>query len=248
MKTLDRAIVVGASSGIGAAIALELGRQGAHVTALARRQAELEDVAAQVTAAGGRGDAIPHDVRDFEAVPGLFRDAVERMGGLDLMVYAAGVMPGVEEHEYDFSKDRLMVEVNLLGAMAWLNPATAWFESQRAGTVVGISSVAGERGRRKNPAYGTSKAALSTYLEALRNRVSRYGVDVVTIKPGFVETRMTEGMGELLWMVEPDVIARETLRHAHRKGGGAFFVPKRWGPTLAVIRSIPSPLFRRLNV
>ena len=84
-----------------------------------------------------------------------------------------------------------MVAVNLLGAMAWMEPVAARFEAARAGTLVGISSIAGVRGRRGNPAYTATKAALTTYLEALRNRCSRYGVNVVTVKPGFVDTAMT---------------------------------------------------------
>lgn len=247
-KTFRTAIVVGASSGIGAAIAAQLAASGTRVALLARRADTLQGVVDDIRASGGDAIAVPHDVTDFDEVAPTFDRLVTELGGLDLLVFAAGVMTELEEHEYDFAKDRQMVEVNLLGAMAWFNPAAAYFEGKRAGTVVGISSIAGERGRRQNPAYCTSKGAMTIYLESLRNRVSRYGVDVVTVKPGFVETAMTEGKGDLMWMVEPDQIARDTLALAAGGGSPEVFLPRRWGAALAVIRNIPSPIFRKLNI
>ena len=242
-----QAIVVGASSGIGAEIAKELARAGAHVALLARREEALEAVAAEIRAAGGKADVYVHDVTDFDAVPLLFDQVITALGGCDLLVYAAGVMPEIEEHEYAFEKDRFMVDVNLLGAMAWMNPAAAFMEAQKSGVLMGISSIAGERGRRQNPAYCTSKAAFTTYLESLRNRLHRYGVDVVTIKPGFVDTRMTAGRDDLLWLISPAKAATLSLRKA-RRGPKSAFVPGRWALLLFIIRNIPSFVFRKLNV
>ncbi|MHB1843549.1 MAG: SDR family NAD(P)-dependent oxidoreductase [Deltaproteobacteria bacterium] len=247
MATFERAVVVGASSGIGEAIALRLGAEGTHVALVARRQAELERVAAAIRAAGGRAEVHVHDVRDFRAAPPLFEQIAGALGGLDLMVYASGVLHPPAEGEYDFEKDRETIEVNLLGAMAWGNLAAARFEAARKGTILGISSIAGERGRRGNPAYGTSKAALTTYLEALRNRVSRYGVRVVTVKPGYIDTAMTRGMKGLFWLVSADEAAAQSLALA-RRGGGSGFVPRRWALIALALRAIPSFLFRRLNV
>jgi len=242
-----RAIVVGASSGLGAALAVELGKEGAAVALLARREGELAQIAEAVRAAGGTAFPYPHDVTDYPSATGLFERIEGELGGVDLVVYAAGVMPEVVEGEYDFGKDRRMIEVNLLGAMAWFALAAARFEAKRAGTLVGISSVAGERGRRGAPGYGTSKAALTTYLEALRNRVSRYGVNVVTVKPGFVDTAMTRGKKGLFWVVTPQAVAARTLALARRGTGASAFVPARWALVALVVRSIPSFLFRRLN-
>lgn len=247
MPTFQRAIVVGASSGIGEALARLLAAEGCHVALVARRAAELERVASAIREAGGRAELFAHDVRDFTAAPPLFERIVGALGGLDLLVYAAGVLHEPAEGEYDFEEDRETVEVNLLGAMAWGNLAAARFEAARAGTLLGISSIAGERGRRGNPAYGTSKAAMTTYLEALRNRLSRYGVRVVTAKPGYVDTAMTRGKKGLFWLVSADEAARQALGLA-RRGSRSGFVPRRWALVALAIRSIPSFLFRRLNV
>src|SRR5687767_4125620 len=113
----SRAIVVGASSGIGAAIARQLAHRGVRTVAVARRQAELEKLAAD---SGGLVIPVAHDVRDVAAVRGVFEQACATLGGLDLIVYAAGVMPTVGPVEFDTAKDEPTIEVNLTGAVAWL--------------------------------------------------------------------------------------------------------------------------------
>ena len=248
MVQLQKAIVVGASSGIGEAMAKRLAAEGASVALVARRKEDLERVASDIEKAGkGKAFVHVHDVTHFDEVPELFEKIVGELGGLDSLVYAAGVMPKIDESEYAFAKDRQMIEVNLLGAMAWMNPAAAKFEAQHAGTIVGISSIAGERGRRGNPGYCTSKAAFSTYLESLRNRLARYGVNVVTVKPGFVDTAMTAGVKGLFWLIKPEQAAKTSLALAHRGSGAQGFVPWRWSLVAMVVRSIPSFIFRRLN-
>jgi decaprenylphospho-beta-D-erythro-pentofuranosid-2-ulose 2-reductase len=150
--TFARTVVVGASSGIGEAIAVEVANGGGRVALVGRREDELRRVEAAIQATGrGAAAVYVHDVTDFAAAPALFRRIVADGGGLDTLVYAAGVMPDIEESEYSFDKDHAMVAVNLLGAMAWCDLAGAHFEAQHGGTLVGISSVAGERGRRNNP-------------------------------------------------------------------------------------------------
>jgi short-subunit dehydrogenase len=242
---MERVIVVGASSGIGAAIARQLAVSGSRVAILARRAADLENLA---LLAHEHLHPYPHDVRCPEAVPELFERIERDIGGIDTLVYAAGAMPRIAPNEYAFEKDRAMVEVNLLGAMAWMNLAAARFEAARAGTIVGISSIAGERGRRGNPAYCASKAALTTYLEALRNRCARFGVNVVTVKPGFVDTDMTRGLRGLFWLISADAAARRTLALARRGSSASGYVPARWGLVALAVRLMPSFVFRRLNL
>jgi short-subunit dehydrogenase len=243
-----RAIVIGASSGIGEAIVRQLTSAGCRVALVARRQDQLDRIARAVKESGvGEAYAHAHDVVNFDEIPGLFDKIVDELGGLDILIYAAGVMPEVVEGEYSFAKDRAMIEVNILGAMAWMNPAAAFFEAQRRGTICGISSIAGERGRRPMPGYCTSKAALSTYLEALRNRLSRYGVNVVTIKPGFVDTAMTKGKKGLFMLISSDEAARRTLSIAQRGNGSNSFLSNAWWAIAFVVRNLPSFIFRQLN-
>lgn len=247
MPTFKTAIVIGASSGIGEALVRQLARDGVTVAALARRVGELERIKADLGAAGEHVRIYAHDVTDFGSVPGTFDRVKADLGEVDLVIYNAGVMPVVAESEYNFQKDHDMIAVNLLGAMAWLNPAAAYMEARRSGTIVGVSSVAGDRGRRGNPGYHTSKAALTTYLEALRNRLTRYGVTVVTVKPGPVATPMTRDLGKLPLIIPADQAAAGILAHA-RAGTVEGYVPIAWWPIMSVIQQVPSWIFRRTNI
>ena len=243
------AIVVGASSGIGAEIARQLAADGCAVALLGRREPELAAVAATIHAqARGRAITAVHDVTRSEDVPLLLERLLQDLGGLDLLVYAAGTMRLPAEGEYDFVRDREEVEVNLIGAMAWTTPVAVLFEARRAGTIVGVSSIAGERGRRTFPAYSTSKAALSTWLEALRNRTARHGVNVVTVKPGFVDTPMTVDIARKPMVIPAARAASLILAAARRGGSPSVFIPGTWWLIAMVLRHLPSKIFRRLNI
>jgi len=235
------AIVVGASSGVGAALVRLLAAEGWHVVGLARRAEELAALQA-----GGHVTTVVHDVHDTAAVPELFERLVRQLGGLDLLVYAAGIMPKIGKTEYDTTKDLDILAVNFAGLVAWGNAAASLFGSQRSGSLVGVSSISGDRGRKGNPLYGASKAAMDNYLESLRNRLAEVGVNVVTIKPGFVATRMTAGMDDLFWVITPEQAAQEIVRAVQQRAG-VRYVPRRWWCVAQVVKLIPSFIFKRLG-
>lgn len=245
------ALVVGASSGIGAALVKQLVADGYAVAAIARRADALEalrkECAAHTTSSSGRIVVFAHDVVRADEVPELFERIVRELGGLELVIYAAGVMPKIGLKEYDTEKDLAQLAVNVAGCIAWCNAAANLFQTQRKGTIVGISSIAGDRGRKGNPVYCTTKAAMNTYLEALRNRLSECGVHVCTIKPGFIDTAMTQGLDGLFWLISADRAA-ELILAAARARANTRYVPRRWWFVGTVIRSIPSFLFKKLNV
>ena len=249
MPRFQHALVVGASSGMGEALARRLASEGTRVAMVARRATDLQRIMDDINSAAGekRAVAIAHDVRAVDEVPDLFQAIARELGGLDLVIFAAGVMPEVALDEFDTTKDREMLDVNLLGAVAWLNQAADRFARLGRGTIVGIGSVAGDRGRAPNPVYCTSKAGLHAYLEALRNRLARLGVRVVTIKPGFVDTAMTSGKDGLFWLISSDEAADTILRKAE-KGAVSAYVPARWRWLMLVVRSIPSFIFTRLGI
>ena len=248
-RVAGRAIVVGASSGIGAALVRQLAAEGWRVVALARRAAALEGLAREAAERGcGEVSAVVHDVHESDAVPELFERLVRELEGLDLLIFAAGIMPTIGEEEYDTEKDLDILTVNVGGCVAWCNPAADLFRSQRSGTIIGISSIAGDRGRKGNPGYATSKAGMATYLEALRNRMSEVGVHVLTVKPGFIDTDMTRGMDGLFWLISAEQAARTILGVARRRFWNTRYVPLRWWAVGAVVRAIPSILFRRLSL
>ncbi|MBS1720900.1 MAG: SDR family NAD(P)-dependent oxidoreductase [Armatimonadetes bacterium] len=242
MNVWRHVIIIGATSGLGAELAKLLAAEGARVAVMGRREDKLNELAAT-----SPDNILPfwHDVTDLESVPDLFAQATQALGGLDLLIYAAGVMPEVELDEFDTSKDALMMDTNVTGAMAWCNLAATRFQSVGKGTIVGIGSVAGDRGRRGQPGYNASKAALATYLEALRNRLDRQGVTVVTIKPGPLATEMTAHLDQSK-MMPVEQAAQKCLGKMTRPGEHYLKITHRL--IFAVIRLIPGAIFRRLKL
>jgi decaprenylphospho-beta-D-erythro-pentofuranosid-2-ulose 2-reductase len=247
-QTWKRAIIVGASSGIGEALVRALVADGCRVALVARREGHLRALAQAINQDAGTilAHVYVNDVTDFGSVAPLFEKITRDIGGLDLIIYAAGIMPRVGPQEYDTTKDAETIAANFTGAVAWLNEAAKRFETAKSGTIVGISSVAGDRGRRGNPVYGATKAAFNAYLESLRNRIEHRGAFVVTIKPGPVKTPMTEGL-RMPGMISAEQAAAEILLAAQNKVRVAY-VPGKWKPIMAVIRAIPAPIFKWLNI
>jgi len=239
LKPQKRALLVGASSGIGAALAQKLADEGYLVALLARRGELLEKLTNEINSKHGatRARYYVHDVTDYESIPALLRQIMSDLGGLDTFIYNTGVSHMVGLKKYDFAKDRATTEVNFIGALAWLNPVAEMFQSLQAGQIVGVSSVAGERGRVGNPSYNASKAALTTYLEALRNRLTRYGVNVLTVKPGPVETDMIKDATGVLFPIPAEQAASDIYK-AMRKRKQEVYTSGRWRWIMLVVRNI----------
>jgi short-subunit dehydrogenase len=243
-----RAVVIGASSGIGEALARKLAAEGYLVALLARRADALDAICAEINEQAGelRALAYQHDVSQVDEVESLFQKVLGDLRQIDLLAYVAGIQTQIDIDEYEFAIDREMIETNLLGAVAWLNQAAVLFERMGGGWIIGISSVAGDRGRVGSPAYNTSKAGLTTFLEALRNRLTRKGVHVLTVKPGFVDTRLLEGATTTFGVISPEKAAKKIWR-AMRWRRQTVYVPWWWRYLMLVIQHMPSFIFRRLS-
>ena len=245
-----RGIIIGASDGLGAALARRLAREGYSLALLARRGDRLEYLCNEINQASGIRCVYPyiHDVIDYDAVPVLLRRIVADLGGLDLVIFSAGInRPPGGMDKYNFTNDHQMVETNLLGAMAWLTPIAEMFHSAQSGQIVGIGSVAGDRGRVGNPGYNTSKAGLATYLEALRNRLTRRGVHVLTVKPGFLKTDMLKAAQGATPFVIPPEKAADDIWKAIQKRRQVIYTPSLWRWIMLAIQHTPSFIFRRLS-
>ena len=159
-----RALVIGASEGMGAALARKLAKQGFTLALIARQKDKLTALCNEINKTEKIAFAYPHDVTNYNEVPALLQKIVAELGGLDTVIFLAGVnFPPGGNDKYNFEFDKKMTEVNLIGAMAWLTPIAEMFHNAKAGQIVGIGSVAGDRGRVGNPGYNTSKAGLATY-------------------------------------------------------------------------------------
>jgi short-subunit dehydrogenase len=243
-----RAILVGSSRGIGASLARKLASEGYRLALLDRNSELSQAISNEINEKYNETRSLNygHDVTEYDTVPALLRRVVADLGGLDLFVYIAGVIYFPDIKEFNFEEDRKMVEVNLLGGMAWLSQVASLFQSMKGGQIVGISSVAGDRGRVGNPGYNTSKAGLTNYLEALRNRLTRHGVNVITIKPGFVKTEMIKDVKRTPFAVTPEQAADE-IWNAIRKRKQVVYISGIWRWIMLTIQHIPSVLFRRMS-
>lgn len=245
-----RGIVVGASGGIGAALSRRLAREGYTLALVDLNEKALKGLSKEINLKSGETRAMyyTHSVTDYDSVPDMLRRVIADLGGVDLFVYIAGVIYFPAPDEYNFPEDHKMVEVNLLGAMAWLSQIAPLFKSMKGGQIVGVSSVAGDRGRVGNPGYNTSKAGFTAYLEALRNRLTRHGVNVITIKPGMVKTDMLTlpGAPRPVFAVTSEQAA-SSIYTAIRKHKQIAYVSGIWYWIMLMVRNIPSFIFRRLN-
>jgi len=243
-----RAIIIGSARGLGAALARRLAREGYMLGLVDRNPTLLSALCLDLNAASGATLALPyiHDVTSYNEIPALLQKIMADMGGLDIFIFNAGILLPTTPTTYDFEKDLEMMKVNTLGAMAWYNAVAPIFQSLKSGQIVGISSVAADRGRVGNPGYNASKAALSTYLEALRNRLTRHGVHVLTVKPGFMDTDMLKNTPRTFWVVSPEQAADDIYK-ALKSRKQTIYTLGRWGLIMLIIKHIPSVIFRRLS-
>lgn len=243
-----RALVIGASEGIGAALARKLAKEGYLLALVSRQKDKLQAVCQELNRKETIANFYLHDVTHYAEAPVLLQTIIADLGGLDTVVFLAGVnFPPGGIDKYNFEHDKKMVEVNLIGAMAWLNPIAELFQQAKTGQIVGIGSVAGDRGRVGNPGYNASKAGLATYLEALRNRLTRHGVNVLTVKPGFVKTEMLKAaQGGTPFAIEPEKAADDIYK-AMQKRKQMIYTPFFWRYIMFIIQHIPSFIFRKLS-
>ena len=245
---VKRVVVVGATDGLGMALAAEYASRGSWVCLVGRGAEKLEAVRVEIATRhpDATVTAVVCDLRERERIAPAFRDAIAAIGHCDLFLYNAGVMYHGDGLTAEPAKDRETMEVNAVAAVEMLGLAANYFREARRGQIAAISSIAGDRGRKGNPAYNASKAALTTYLEGLRNRLFPFGVTVSTVKPGFLGTKLTAGKPGLFWVAPPADAARIIANRLER-GHEVFYVYRRWGLFGLVLRHIPRFVFKRLG-
>jgi short-subunit dehydrogenase len=243
-KTL---LLVGATSDIGRATALAYARAGWDVLLAARNQGsaqrEVDDLA---TRTGRQVSLHELDVLETESLAG-FVDGLPVLP--DTVVCVVGELGEQTRSETDLSQATLVLRTNFEGPALLLGVFAERFAARGYGTLVGVSSVAGDRGRASNYVYGAAKAGFSAFLSGLRNRLARSGLRVITIKPGFVRTRMTAGMKlPPLLTAEPEEVGQAIFAAAEKGKGDVVYVRKVWRLVMTVISAIPEPVFKRLKL
>lgn len=239
-------LVLGASSAMARAFAREAARRG-HALVLAGR--DLEDLRRTAADCRLRGapaaEAIALDARRPATHERLADHAAGLAGPLSVALFI-GAMPAQAEIDADPALLEATVTDVLAGPAAILHRLAPLVEA-RGGTVLGVGSVAGDRGRLGNYVYGAAKAGLHTYLQGLRNRLGRSGAHVVTVKPGFVDTAMTWGLPGLFLVASPEDVARDCWRAIERRRD-VIYTPWFWRWIMLVIRLVPERVFKRLSI
>jgi short-subunit dehydrogenase len=243
--TPSSVLILGARSDIGRAVARRFARAGASVILAARRSAELgPDVSDLAIRYGVTVETAEFDVTDGDPEP--FFDALPRVP--DVVVMVVGLLGDQARSETDPAAATAVMAANFTGPAAYLLAAATRLEARGSGCIVGISSVAGDRGRRSNYVYGSAKAGFTAFLSGLRSRLFGRGVTVVTVKPGFVATQMTAGLKlPPLLTAQPGEVA-DAIWSAVERRRDVIYIRPIWRVIMLAIQNLPEPLFKRLSI
>jgi len=240
-------LITGASSGIGGALAVELGRRGAALGLFARRADELMKVAEEIERGGGKALVLPGDVRQSSEIENAASRLREQWGRIDVLVANSGV--GIITPASELRADTVanVISVNTIGVVNSVAAVLPDMLARQRGHLVAISSLAAFRGLPKSAAYSASKAAVSTFFESLRVDLRRSGVDVTIIHPGFIKTPMTAGRkGRLLFVLGLDDATRHIIRALERRPRTCAF-PWQLASLVRLLKLMPNAVYDRIG-
>jgi len=242
-------VIFGATSAIAQAVARLYAKKGARFFLAARNDERLATIAADLRARGAaRVETASADLADLSLHAHLAARAQSALGTLDRVLIAHGTLTNQRAAEASAETMAQDIGINFLSAASLLTHVANIMELQRAGSIAVIGSVAGDRGRQSNYVYGSAKAGLGVFVQGLRHRMSRCGVNVTLVKPGFVDTPMTAGLakGGPLWATPAKVAA--DIKAAMEGGAAILYTPWFWRWIMLIIRSVPDAIFRRTRL
>lgn len=241
-------LVLGATSAIAQAWMRLLASDGASFFLVARNAAHLDSVAKDLVTRGAAAVYVEtSDLDETAAHTGLLERAVGALGTLDCALIAHGVLGDQAAGERDFAVAAGSLQTNFLSPVSLVTWLANYFGRQYHGSLVVISSVAGDRGRKSNYIYGSAKAGLNAFLDGVRNRLDREGVQVLTVRPGFVATPMTAHLPQGPLFATADAVARDIL-HAIEHRRDVLYTPWFWRWIMALIRVIPEWKFKKMDL
>ena len=246
--TTGSAVILGASSALAQAVARILVENGQSLVLVGRDAEKVNAVAADLMVRAGDAVSVQTRIVDL-ADTDVHQKLVDSTADAESYWLFYGSLSDQATCEANWSDAEAAYTVNFTSAASLLGRVANVFEARKRGSLVVVSSVAGDRGRQSNYVYGASKGALSLFCQGLRSRLQKSGVHLLTVKPGFIDTPMTANVPKtpgMLW-VTPDRVARDMVR-AQSRGKDVLYTPWFWGPIMLIIRLIPEPLFKRLSL
>lgn len=243
-----RVLALGATSAIAEATLRLLAEQHATFFLVGRSEQKLAAVRDDLLTRGATAvTCFVTDLDDTAAHPSMLSHAVTALAGIDLAFLAHGVLGDQPEAEKNYAVAEAILHTNFLSAVSLVTWLANYFEAEHRGTIAVISSVAGDRGRKSNYVYGASKGGLNIFLDGVRNRIDRAGVNVLTIKPGFVATPMTAHLPRSPLFAQPSQVAIHIVR-AIEKRKDVVYVPPFWRLIMLIVRAIPRRVFKKMNM
>lgn len=241
-------LIIGATSAIAQEVAKIYAEANDDLYLVARNELRLQSVANDLQLRC-KGRVISHalDLNHVDQHATIIEHLTKEFGDLDIVLIAHGVLPNQTACEADFSETAASLQTNFLSVVSLLTLFANYFESKKKGSIAVITSVAGDRGRQSNYVYGTAKGALNIFLQGLSNRLAKSNVNVLTIKPGFVDTPMTRDYKKGLLWTSPQFVAKKIVSAVDKKCS-MIYVPFYWYYIMKVIKAIPEVLFRRLSL
>jgi len=241
-------LILGATSAIARSVAEHYAGAGHSIVLGARDLEAAESVAADIQIRFEVDTwAKQFDALNIESHADFVADIEAEAGAIDVVLLAFGDMGDQEASERDFAQAKRVIDINYTGAASLAEAVAGRMSERGEGSIIGISSVAGDRGRKSNYFYGSAKGAFSLYLQGLRNRLSERGVHVMTAKLGFVDTRMTFGMETPIPIASPDAVGKAIMR-AQQAGVEILYYPHFWRGVMGIIKAIPEKVFKRLSI
>ncbi len=243
---MNKVLILGATSDMAQAIAHIFAEKGYSLVLSGRNTAPLDIAAKDLTI---RYD-VPVEVRKFNATDfSSHEEFYNQMNEKpDITICVFGYLGEQLTAQTNWEECRRIIDTNYTGAVSILNIIANDYEAKRQGCIVGISSVAGERGRQSNYVYGSAKAGFTAYLSGLRNRLFKKGVHVVTVKPGFVNTKMTENMKlPKPITAQPEQVAKAVYNAVVKKKNNVYTLPV-WRFIMMGIKTVPETVFKKLNL
>lgn len=248
LGSVQSIVVLGATSEIGAATVRRLAGPGTRTAILAARDPDRIEVAEDLRRAGVENvETVAFDARATETHDAFVSDVFSRHGDVDLVLVAFGILGDESHNQSDAEAALEVMETNYTGAVSVAIPVVRRLRDQGHGTIVFLSSVAGERARKSNYVYGSSKAAIDAFAQGLGDSLEGSGVKVMVVRPGFVRTKMTEGMDEAPLATDVDAVA-DAIAAGLRRGAHTVWAPGALRFVFSALRHLPRPVFKRLDI